>query len=130
MPAETVPMYIDQGEDWTTQIIFTDPTGEPYQVIHPCRMEIKAKTGETLVTLDTVHPDDFIEGGPPPEIALSEEIGLIQIHIPREQTKTFPPDVYRYDLFVSTTDGGEYADEQVTRLLKGSVTVDKSVTTL
>ena len=61
MGAAYVPMEIDQGEDWTTTIVYTDDFDEPYNVIAPCRLDIKSKQGAIQLTLST--PDVDLPGG-------------------------------------------------------------------
>lgn len=128
MGAAHVPLDIDQGEDWTVSIIYTDDFDNPYNVIAPCRMDIKSKQGATqlsLVTPDIPPPDGII-----PEIALSSDIGLIQLHITDDMSSALLPGVYKYDLFVTINDGNEYAGNQTQRLIQGSVNVNQRVTVL
>ena len=126
MPAANVPLVIDQGEDFATQIVWTDSFDEPYQVIAPCRLDIKNSQNSTQLTLET--PADELEDGEIPEIGLSSDIGLIQLHIPYSQTQELVPGEYHYDLFVTVDDGNVYTGPQRTRLLYGQVTVNKRVT--
>ena len=128
MAAANVPMEIDQGEDWTTTIVYTDDFDEPYNVIAPCRMDIKNAQGAIQLSLET--PDTDVPDGTIPSIGVSEEIGLIQLHIEDAVTASLMPGVYRYDLFVTVNDGNEYAGNQVQRLIYGSVTVNQRVTEL
>jgi len=119
---------IDQGEDWTASIVYTDDFEEPYNVIPPCRLDIKNNLGATQLSLTT--PDVELPEGMIPELGLSSEIGLIQIHIEDAVTGALLPGVYQYDLFVTVNDGNEYAGNQVQRLIYGEVTVNKRVTQL
>lgn len=123
--AETLPLVIDQGEDWTAQIVWTDDYDEPMPVIHPCRMAIREASGRTMAELYT---DPDIPDGDIPSISLSTETGLIQLHIPAEQTSYIPPGAYHYDLFVTLDSGGTPVTTQQRRLLYGPVTVNKRVT--
>ena len=125
MPAANVPMVIDQGEDWTTEIVWTDNYDEPVNVVHPCRLDVKAISGQTILSLET---DPDIPEGEIPPINISPDLGLIQLHIPRAQTGALLPGQYQYDLFVTCDDGDEFSGLQVTRLLYGQVTVNKRVT--
>src|SRR6476620_10351768 len=97
MPAAYVPVVIDQGEDWSTDVVWTDSYDNPQAVVHPCRMDIKGQTS-TLITLET---DPDIPDGTVPSINLSTEVGLIQLHIPASATASFAPGDYQYDLFVT-----------------------------
>lgn len=128
MGAAHVPLEIDQGEDWTAQVVYTDDFDEPYTVIHPCRMDIKNRTGATQLSLTS--PDTEIPEGSIPEIGISSEVGLLQIHIEDSVTAALVPGVYEYDLFVTVNDGNEYAGNQVQRLIYGEVTVNKRTTKL
>jgi hypothetical protein len=128
MSAANVPIEIDQGEDWTAQIVYTNDFDEPYNIIAPCRMDIKNSQGATQLSLMT--PDTEVPDGTIPDILLSSEIGLIQIHIEDSVTGAMMPGVYKYDLFVTVNDGNAYAGDQVQRLIKGEVTVNQRVTTL
>jgi len=128
MGAANVPMEIDQGEDWTSSIVYTDDFDQPYNVIAPCRLDIKNSAGATQLSLLT--PDTALPDGVIPDIGLSSEIGLIQLHIEDSATAALIPGVYKYDLFVTVNDGNEYAGNQVQRLIYGTVTVNQRVTTL
>jgi hypothetical protein len=128
MGAAYVPMEIDQGEDWTTSIVYTDDYDEPYNVIAPCRMDIKSNGGATQLSLNT--PEVTLPEGEIPELGISSEIGLIQIHIEDSITAALIPGVYKYDLFVTVNDGNEYAGNQVQRLVYGEVVVNQRVTQL
>lgn len=128
MGAAYVPLDIDQGEDWTATIIYTDDLDQPYNVISPCRLDIKNATGATQLSLTT--PDTDPPDGTIPEISLSSEEGLIQLHIEDEVTGALLPGSYKYDLFVTVNDGNEYAGNQVQRLIRGEVTVNQRVTVM
>jgi hypothetical protein len=126
MSAAFVPMEIDQGEDWTSTVVYTDDFDEPYNVIAPCRLDIKSQQGAIQLSLST--PVDTPPDGTIPAILLSSEIGMIQLHIEDSVTKALQPGVYKYDLFVTVNDGDEYAGSQVQRLIAGTVTVNQRVT--
>jgi len=128
MGAAYVPMEIDQGEDWTSSIVYTNDFDEPYNVISPCRLDIKTPQGATQLSLTT--PDSDVPPGTIPEIALSSEIGLLQLHIEDSVTANLLPGVYKYDLFITVNDGNEYAGNQVQRIIYGDVTVNQRVTKL
>lgn len=128
MGAANVPLIIDQGEDWSCQIVWTDDFDEPYPVIAPCKLDIKNTTGQVQISLET--PDAELPDGEIPEIGVSEEIGLLQLHIEDTATAALSPGVYQYDLFVTVNDGGEYIGSQRQRLLAGTVTVNKRITVM
>jgi hypothetical protein len=128
MTAAYVPLDIDQGEDWTATIIYTDDLDSPHNVVAPCKLDIKSQTGQIQLSLST--PDVALPDGEIPEITLSSEIGLIQIHIEDTVTAALNPGVYKYDLFVTINDGDEYAGNQVQRLIRGECTVNQRTTVL
>lgn len=126
MSAAVVQLSIDQGEDWAAQIVWTDATDEPINVVSNCRMDIKDASGATILSLMT-------PSAPPPDgtvapITLSTDIGLIQLFIDRNTTAAMPAGDYGYDLFVTVDDGGDYAGTQVNRLMAGIVTVNQRIT--
>jgi len=126
MSAAYVPMDIDQGEDFTAQVVYTDDFDEPYRVVSPCRMDIKNTAGAVQLSLET--PDTVLPDGAIPEIALSDEIGMLQLHIEDSVTEALVPGVYSYDLFVTVNDGNAYAGNQRQRLIYGEVVVNKRIT--
>lgn len=128
MGAAYVPLEIDQGEDWTATISYTDDFDQPYKVIAPCRLDIKNKQGATQLSLMT--PTTPIPDGTIPDIKLSSEIGLLQLHIEDTVTAALLPGVYKYDLFVTVDDNNEYAGNQRQRLIYGEVTVNQRVTVM
>lgn len=125
---ELVPMDVYQGEDWTSQIVWTDDFDEPLPVIAPCRMDIKDGTGNLLITLET--PEEELPEGEIPSISLSTDIGLVQLHIEDSVTSAFVPGLYHYDLFLTVSDEGAYAGEQQIPLIYGPVTVSKRTTVM
>jgi len=129
MPAANVPLVIDQGEDFTCQIIWTDDNGQAQKLVHPMRMDIKVAAGnQTILSLTT--PETEIPDGSIPEISFSPDIGMIQLHIPAEQTAALPPGSYVYDMFVTVNDGDAYAGNQQFRLLVGQVIVNQRITVM
>lgn len=127
MSAAFVPLYIDQGEDFTAQLIWTNAHDEPQPLVHPARMWIKDATGAVLAELET--EEDPVPGTIP-SIALSPLLGLVQIHMSSGETAALTPGEYAYDIFVTVDDNGEYAGPQVHRLVKGTVTIDRRYTEL
>jgi len=127
MPAANVPLVIDQGEDFTAQIVWTDDYGRAQKMVDPMRLDIadSTQTVLSLTTPETTPPDGEI-----PEISYSTDIGMIQLHISSEQTAALNPGLYQYDMFVTVDDGGDYEGEQQFRLLVGQVIVNKRITVL
>lgn len=126
MPAANVPLVLDQGEDFTAQIVWTDDFGRAQKMVEPMRLDIAGAGGQVVISLTT--PETEITDGTIPEISYSTDIGLIQLHIPKEQTAALPPGVYNYDMFVTVNDGEDYAGNQQFRLLVGTVVVNKRIT--
>lgn len=124
---EPLPMEINQGEDFTADLLWTDDYDEPVAVEHPCRLDIKTGSGQTFLSLVT---DPEIPLGDIPGINVSPEIGLIQLHIPHDQTAAMLPGEYLYDLFVTTGSQDDYAGPQRVRLVHGPVYVNKRITQL
>ena len=128
MPAANVPIVIDQGEDYTAQIIWTDADGAGQKLAAPIRMDIMGAGGQIVMSLTTPEveaPDNQV-----PEITFSPDIGLIQIHIDKGQTAALPAGQYVYDMFCTINDGEAYAGNQQVRLLVGQVTVNKRITVM
>ena len=124
--AEYCPLVIDQGEDFTADIIWTDMFDEPVEMSHPCAMDIKASTGQVFAQLIT-QPD--IPEGEIPSISVSTSMGLLQLHIPRDRTINLLAGIeYQYDLFVTLGDESSYGGPQRRKLLYGPVTVNKRTT--
>jgi len=122
-----VDIDIYQGEDWTCDVVWTDAYDEGIPVMHPCRMDIKTFGGQTIHTLVT---DPDIPEGDVPGIKTSTNIGLIQLHIGTDVTRAINPGQYRYDLFVTTDDGSEYAGAQLVPVIAGKVNLHRRTTTL
>ena len=127
MPAANVPLVIDQGEDFTAQIVWTDDYGRAQNMVAPMRLDIANNT-QTVISLTT--PETDPPDGSIPEISYSTEIGMIQLHIPHSQTAALTPGLYQYDLFVTVDDGAAYAGSQQFRLLVGQVIVNKRITVM
>lgn len=130
MSAAVVPIEIDMGEDWTANVVYTDDMDQPYNIIEPCRLDIKNVQGAIQLSLTTPADPELVQDGVIPDILLSSDIGLIQLHIEDTVTANLVPGVYKYDLFVTVNDGNEYSGNQVQRLIKGDVTVNQRVTVL
>lgn len=126
MAAGRIDLVIDQGEDWTAQIYWTDYYNDPHKVTAPMSMHVKSPLGQTVADLYT--PDETWPAGEVAPILYNTETGWIQLHIPATQTNTIPPGNYNYDLFVNIDDGAEYVGTQSVRLLAGTVSVSKRIT--
>lgn len=125
-----VPLSIDQGEDWTAQVILTDQDGNSLSLDSPMQMDLKNVAGSLVLSLHTLTENEEILYGNIPEITFSSDIGLIQLHIAKEVTKNLPVGSYNYDLFASVNDGDIYAGSQVIRVLAGQAQVNKRVTVM
>lgn len=120
MAAGRVDLVIDQGADFTAQLVWNDFTDNPIPVTLPMRMEVKSPYGQVMLTLfppDELPPDDV------PAMTYNTDSGLIQIHINKEQADTLVGGIYSYDLFVTVDDGDAGTGDQLTRLIYGDVIV-------
>jgi hypothetical protein len=125
MAAGRVDLVIDQGADFTAQIVWNDFTDNPIPVTLPMRMSIKSPYGQVMLTLfppDELPPDDV------PAMTYNTDSGLIQIHISKTQADTLVGGVYSYDLFATVDDGDAGTGDQLTRLLYGDVIVRPRIT--
>jgi len=128
-------LSIDQGADFTMQIIWTDPTGEPYEVIHPIRMQARAATGQVLLDLTSYADGAEIPEGIAPTITYNSDSGVIQLQVPNSLTAGIPQGELYYDLFVTyrapiydLTTGVESSTERRSKILTGKITVEGRVT--
>src|SRR5690242_15434690 len=112
MAAGYVDLEITQGEDWTVQIQSLDDYNRPKPIRGPGRMDIKDPTGTIIHSLTTPTEDD--DPLAIPSMAISSEVAIIQLHIPREVSSQFLPRAYRYDLWLTVDDDGAYAGPQIT----------------
>ena len=133
MAAGNVDLVIDQGEDWTVQLYWTDFFDDPHNLTHPLRMTIKSPLGQNLISLNSVLPEDQVPGEVQ-SVSWSEDTGWIQIHIPAAQTGAFTPGDYLYDLFVTLNadPAVEFGSplNQTVRLIAGRVHVNKRITSM
>jgi hypothetical protein len=127
MATANVPLDIVQGEDWSAQILWTDTEDQPMYLATPCQIDFKDVAGRVVLTL-TAPPSPSPGVGEIPEMAISPQEGIIQLHIKDEITETLVVGEYSYDLFVSVTDSGIYAGTQRVRLMEGTATVYERVT--
>ena len=128
MAAAEVNLDMDQGEDWACQIVWTDTLDAPQLIVDPARLDAKDSTGATVLSLQT--PTSPPPDGTIPEIAISNEMGLIQLFVDKSTTSAIQPGQYRYDLFVTANDGDAYAGNQTHRLMAGTLTVNKRTTVM
>lgn len=122
--SSNVDLEVDQGADFGAQLYWTSMDQEPFTVLSPMRMEIRDDVGNTLYTLATV--DGTVSGTE--TILYNSDSGLIQLQIPAADTATFPAGRYSYDLFVTYQDNDVTNATRFTRLIHGSVYVNKRVT--
>ena len=126
MAAGPVDLYLDQGADFTAQIVWNDYTDNPIPVTVPMRMDVKSPFGEVVFSLfvpDPIPPDEI------PALTYNTDSGLIQIHITKEQADLLTGGSYNYDLFVTVDDGDVGTGDQLAALLYGSVIVRPRITT-
>lgn len=123
-----VPLIIDQGEDWTAQVIITDQNGNNLDLARPMQMDMKNQVGLLVLSLHSISVEDEQTTLDIPEISFSSDIGMIQIHINKDVTSAMDPGTYSYDLFASVDDGNVYAGSQRIRVIAGNATINKKVT--
>ena len=117
MAAGRVDFIVDQGEDFTCQLVWSDFSDNPIPVTTPMRMDIKSPFGQVMVSLLVPDPPLPVDEIPP--ITYNTDSGLIQLHLTKERTNAIPGGVYNYDLFVNVDDGEAYAGFQQHRLIYG-----------
>jgi hypothetical protein len=126
---------IDQGADFTMQVIWTDPANEPYEVIHPIRLQARAATGQVMLDLTSYADGAEIPEGVQPTITYNSDSGVIQLQVPYSLTSTIPHGELYYDLFTTyrapvydLTSGVESSTERRAKILTGKITVEGRVT--
>jgi hypothetical protein len=125
MAAGPVELIVDQGADFTAQIVWNDYTDNPIPVTLPMRMDVKSPYGQVMFSLfppDPVPPDEV------PAITYNTDNGLIQIHMTKEQTDLLEGGTFHYDLFATVDDGDVGTGDQLVALLYGPVTVRPRIT--
>lgn len=123
--AALVDLVMDQGADFGVQIYWTDAESNPFVVLSPMRMEIKAPTGTIIYTLQT---DDEAPLDATKTILYNSDSGLIQLAIPAADTDLFPAGIYAYDLFVTYQDNVVTNATRLRRLIGGNVIVNGRTT--
>lgn len=127
MDTAQVTFSLTQGEDWSCQLYFSDAAESPLPLTNNMRMTLKNAVGNPVHTLATTEtPVDFQTERP--GIVVSEDIGLVQLHIARASTNVLAVGRYSYDLFAMVDDEGIYAGEQAICLLRGHVVVHRRIT--
>ena len=117
---------IDQNADFIAEVYWTDYNNIPIAVVEPIRMEIRSKTGQLEAEL--IYDGSLPDGQTPPSITYNSDSGLIQLHMPAEQTNTMHPGIFNYDLFVTYADAQNNATLRRHRMLYGQVEVRGKIT--
>jgi hypothetical protein len=125
MAAGPVELVVDQGADYTAQIVWNDFTDNPIPVTVPLRMDVKSPFGQVMFSLFV--PDPLPEFDVP-ALTYNTDNGLIQIHMTKEQTDLLEGGTYAYDLFATVDDGDAGTGDQLVALLYGPVTVRPRIT--
>lgn len=118
-------LVIDQGADFAVQLYWTDYNNNPFTVLSPMRMDIKASTGQIVATLNTNDEANDLET---PSIVYNSDSGLIQLQLPPAITSTITPGDYSYDLFVTYQDQLTTSSTRLAKLMYGRVFVNGRVT--
>lgn len=129
-----VELSLDQGADFTLQINWTDPSNQPYEVIHPIRMQARASTGQTVLDLASSSGNASSGDGSVPPITYSSQSGVLQVYVPNSQTVGIPSGQYYFDMFVTyrakvyNMSGSTTDSERRMKLLYGTISVEGRVT--
>lgn len=126
MAAGRVDFVVDQGEDFTAQLVWGDFTDNPIPVVPPIRMDLKSGANQIVHTMTV--PDVALPAGEIPAITYNTDSGMIQLHIPKEVTATLTAGLYAYDLYCNVDDGAAYAGLQQSRLIQGNIIVGSRTT--
>ena len=120
MSAGVADFLIEQGADWAVQVYWqSEQTQQAIPAQGPMDMDIvDALTGQRLIRLDDGGNGGIVTGGAP--------YGIIQLEITRDVTINFSAGNYIYDLYAYSVG----PPLQRVRLLRGKVSVAKSVTDL
>jgi len=118
-------LVIDQGADFAVQLYWTDYNNNPFTVLSPMRMDMKAATGQIVATLNTNDDANDLET---PSIVYNSDSGLIQLQLPPSVTSTIAPGDYSYDLFVTYQDQLSNSSTRLAKILYGRVFVNGRVT--
>lgn len=124
--AGRVDLYLDQGADFTAQVVWNDYTDNPIPVTVPMRMDVKSPLGTTVFSLlvpDPLPPDSI------PDLTYNTDNGMIQIHISKENAQLLTGGTYSYDLFATVDDGDSGTGDQLVAVLYGNVIVRPRITT-
>ena len=117
-----VNLSVDQGADFALQAYWTDAGNNPFTVLHPMRMDIRASTGQLIHSMSSASdPDEQ------PDILYNSDSGLIQLVIPASVTSIMGSGEYAYDLFISYQDEAT-AQVFVKKLMRGTIYVYGRVT--
>ncbi len=128
-----LPLDIDQGEDWTAQVVITDQDGNAVSLARPMQMDLRNAVGSVVLSLQTLTETEeatSLSNLEIPEITFSPDVGMIQIHIDKSATAGLAQGVYQYDLFASVNDGSVYSGTQRMRVLAGQAIVNQRVTVM
>lgn len=123
--AGRVELWVDQGADFTAQIVWNDFTDNPIPVTNPMRMDVKSPYGQVMFSLfppETLPPADV------PAMTYNTDNGMIQIHMSKEQTQLLEGGTYNYDLFATVDDGDAGTGDQLVALLYGPIIVRPRIT--
>lgn len=114
MSAGTWNILIEQGATFDTTLTWKDEAGTPVNLTgYTARMQIRPEVGSSTVTLDLTTANG--------RIALGGAAGTIRLTIDAATTAALLPSVQVHDLEL-------VVGSTVTRLLRGSVTIDPEVT--
>jgi len=116
---DDVVLDIVAGEDWSTQLIWTDEDGNPMPITDPVTMDVKDSRGQVAIHLTTGVGSPLTSAS----IGTVQAAGFAQLTIPRVLTATLTPGDYRFDLFAGVVSNGIPFSVQVQRVVVGTVRV-------
>ena len=130
MAAGKYNFTIEQGSTVNFDIEYKDSNNQPISIAnHTGRMQIKNKPGGDITYLTLTSYDGVDVSAPDDKTGLDfgfSTLGQIKIYISAYSSSLLDFNKAFYDLEIATTD----THPVVTRLLQGTVTLDKEVTTI
>lgn len=117
MAAGRYDITIEQGTTWTLSLTWKDAAGTPINLTgYSARMQIRSSYEATSPLIE------LLSSGGTPSITITPLTGVVALLIEEAATRTLPSGHAVYDLEMVA------ANNNVTRLLEGSVTISPEVT--
>jgi hypothetical protein len=131
-----IAIHVKCGEDFTAKIEWFTEFGEPMPVTDWAKMEIRDDTSMLVLRLENT---EYVSGDVTQRgyLRLLKSAGAVHMFIPWEVTKSIPPGVFIFDLFVGVDMAGlnnpsfELTDGLMrTSLVSGQAIFHPAVTTV